>query len=101
MIFSHWVVDSTLIVDYVKKCDVYRITNFKKETSADGWIFGEDLYKYECFCSQRDYDMFRLFGLKGDKKYSSLKRKWKKNRKDFFNAYRESYIEKCKELKIK
>jgi len=89
---------STLMVDYVKKCDCYRITNFKRVTYSDGWIFGRDLYKYKNFCYTRDYEVYRLFGLKGDKKHLSLKRKSKRDMKKFFETYKKSYIEKCKEI---
>jgi hypothetical protein len=92
---------STLIVDYNRKCDALRITNFKKETTSQGWIFREDVYKYQSFCDQLDYDTYRMFGLKGDKSNTSLKREWKKDKKKFFKVYRDRYIEKCKECGVK
>ena len=39
---------SIAAVDYNKKCDALRITNFKYETSLKGWIFWEDLKHYLC-----------------------------------------------------
>jgi hypothetical protein len=89
---------STLIVDHVKKCDCYRITNFKWETSLGGWIFGEDLYKFESFCAQRDCNMFRLFVLKGDKRHANLKRKWKKDKREFLKNYKRFCTEKLREM---
>jgi len=91
---------STLIVDYEPRCDAYRITNFLKHTSPDGWIFGSDLYKYEDFIDIRDNDVYRLFGLKGDKKYKALTRHWQKSSKEWFKTYRDYYKTKCKELGI-
>ena len=82
-----WGFHSTLIVDYVKKCDAYRITNFKGETSIKGWVFGEDLYKSESFHFHREYESYRLFGLKGDKNNDTLKRRWKRNRKRFLEEF--------------
>ena len=92
---------STLMVDYVKKCRCYRITNFERETSIDGWIFGEDLYKHKSFCSQRDCNMFRLFAMKGIKEYTYLKRKWKRDKKAFFKNSRRGYIERCRQMGVK
>jgi len=89
---------STLIVDHVKKCNAYRITNFEKATSSDGWLLGKEMYKYECFCDKRNYDTYALFGLKGDKKNDNIKRRWKRDRKRFFNNYRLCYEEKCQEV---
>lgn len=92
---------STLIVDYNTKCDALRITNFGRETNSQGWIFREDIYKYQSFCDQRDYEMFRVFALRGDKSTATLKREWKKKKKAFLKTYRELYIERCKEWKVK
>ncbi len=105
MEFSAWAkgygFHSTLIVDYNKKCNAFRITNFGKKTSEDGWIFAEDLYKYEHFCFERDYETYQLYGLKGDKKNDAIKKEWKKDRNEWFKTYRRKYINKCKKLGIK
>lgn len=53
---------STLIVDHVIKCGVYRITNFKYATSIEGWMFTEDLYQFETR-RIRGNKMFKLFGI--------------------------------------
>ena len=91
---------STLIVDYVKKCDAYRITNFSRVTSSDGWMFGKDMYKYESFCDIRDYDVYSLFGLKGDKSNNPLKRKWKIDRQKFYRNQRMCIAERCRKAGI-
>ena len=38
---------SVLIVDHEIKTNCVRITNFPWETSQEGWMFKEDLYKFE------------------------------------------------------
>jgi len=38
---------SILIVDHCTKSDSLRITNFDRETTASGWMFREDMYKFE------------------------------------------------------
>jgi len=57
---------STLIVDHEPKSDAVRITNFKHETTLDGWLFREDLYKFAMRVHFRK--TYRLFGLKGENK---------------------------------
>ena len=53
---------STLIVDQCLKTGCYKITNFKWETSSDGWIFVEDLYKFVKTSIGGNW-CYRLFGL--------------------------------------
>lgn len=53
---------STLIVNHNVEVDAVQVTNFKWETTLTGWIFREDLFKFENgFSSTHAY---RLFGLK-------------------------------------
>ena len=51
---------STLIVDHIIRCGVYRIANFRVATSLEGWIFEEDLYQ---FGTKQTGKKFKLFGL--------------------------------------
>ena len=89
---------STLIVNSVANPCCYRITNFKKNSTHDGWIFDSELYKYKSFCSQRDGNMYRLFGLKGDKKYRALKERSKRNKREWFKTYKKYYSDRLKEM---
>jgi len=69
---------STLIVDHEPRVDCYKITNFKSETSHDGWIFAEDIYKFERRMPNNNGVIFRLFGLKSDPISKEIKKLWKK-----------------------
>jgi len=53
---------STLIIDHCPRVRVVRVANFRHETSNDGWIFIEDLYKFEDRLKQNG-PPYRLFGL--------------------------------------
>lgn len=61
---KHYGFHSVLIVDHEPKTACYRITNFDRETTTKGWLFAEDMYKWEasfpCLAGRR----YRLFGLK-------------------------------------
>ena len=43
---KHYGFHSTSIIDYVKKAQIVKMTNFRYATSSDNWIFLEDLKKY-------------------------------------------------------
>lgn len=46
--YKRYGLHSSAIVDYCKKTEAVRITNFKYETSINGWIFLEDLKPFLC-----------------------------------------------------
>lgn len=56
---------SVLIVDHCLKTKCFRITNFRHVTTAEGWMFTEDLYQFIDDCNKGW--VFRLFGLKKKK----------------------------------
>ena len=64
-----------LIVGYSKQCRAFQVANFQEVTTADGWVFAEDLYQWRS-CINCD-DRFVVFGLRG-RDYSKEKRRIKK-----------------------
>jgi len=52
---------SILAVDYEKKTNSYRVLNFNRETTSDGWIYGEKLqvFSYACEKHIRKIESYR------------------------------------------
>jgi len=102
--FNNWSMEhgnhTSLIIEYKKHCDLYRITNFSKYTTSEGWLFGSELYKYESYHDQRDNDVYRLFGLIGDPNLKAIKQFSNKEKKKWFKAQKKYYADKCRELGI-
>lgn len=59
---------SVLIVEECKKTQCVRVLNFDSVTTAEGWMFEEDMYMYTRPFPQYKNSCYRLFGLKGGKK---------------------------------
>jgi len=60
---KHYGFHSVLAVDYEPITNSFRITNFGRATSIQGWILEEDLYMYLRQCKSLQEWEVRLFGL--------------------------------------
>ena len=89
---------STLIVDYVKKSENIRVTNFRKVVLPSGWMSCYDMHKYENFSVQRDLKLFRIFALKGDPRNRTLKKEWKKEKKRWCEMHINLYRDMLKKI---
>ena len=90
---------STLIVDYVAKCETVRVLNFDRVTGYGGWMFVDDMHKYEDYSMQRKHESFRFFRLVGDPDNRRLKRAWRKERDAWFEQHRKFYANKLRQKK--
>lgn len=54
-----------LIVGYSKRCRAFQIANFREVTTAEGWVFIEDLYQWTPRVG--GMEKFEVIGLKGQR----------------------------------
>jgi hypothetical protein len=52
-----------LIVGYLKRCRAFQVANFREVTTAEGWVFAEDLYQWDPRVDLKP--KFAVFGLRG------------------------------------